>query len=92
MEPITMIVLALLAAAGTAAVGWGAVQNWVESHRVRGGAAKLLRRRLENGQYKVVGGVFDAGGTRIATNEWTGTLEADLAARFGSAAEIVVRY
>jgi hypothetical protein len=75
MEPITLILLALLAGAGTAAVvveilSWRAVDSYIRSRSAASGSAEIIRKRLASGRYEVVVGVFTPLGAKVATQSW----------------------
>jgi hypothetical protein len=96
MDPITLLVLGVLAATGAAAatlVTWAAVRGWINSHRIPGGTARILRTRLATGNYRVVAGVFDQRGLAYTRGQWDSVrLDAELNRRFeNGGGTIVVR-
>jgi hypothetical protein len=73
MEPISLIILLLTAAAGATAVAylnWSTIQNWITRNQVSGGYADVIAKRLVTGQYKVVAGVFGPTRLQIHTTTW----------------------
>jgi hypothetical protein len=74
MEPISLIIWLLTAAAGAATavayLNWSTIQNWITRNRVSGGYADVIARRLVTGQYEVVAGVFGPTRLQIHTATW----------------------
>ncbi len=79
---IPAILTVLLAGALTLSV----VLDWFKGNKTSTSAyGTLIKERLANGNYKVVGGIFNAYGTRTATREWeTSELDDELKAYFRS--------
>jgi hypothetical protein len=98
MEPITLTILAVLAAAagGTAiaVVGWATVRNWVWGHKVPQGTGEIVKKKLANGEYVVVAGVFSRYGAKVATQTWKARqLDSDLEGEFrNGGGKIVVKF
>jgi hypothetical protein len=90
MEPITLILIALLAAGAGAAVivellSWSTIEEYVSSKSIAGGSAKIIKNRLQSGRYHVVVGVFRPSGSEIASQSWQAAqLDTNLETRFGS--------
>lgn len=97
MEPITLIIIALLASAAGAAImveilSWGTVDTFVVSRSVANGSANIIKKRLESGRYQVVVGVFGSTGGEIYTQSWNaGELDVSLVERFGSRDAIQIK-
>jgi hypothetical protein len=74
MEPISLIIALLTAAAGAATavayLKWSTIQNWITRNKVPGGYANVIARRLATGQYKVVAGVFGPTRTQVRSTTW----------------------
>lgn len=90
MEPISMIILALIAslAGGTAVVvaylNWATVSNWITLNSLRNGYANVIATRLATGKYQVVAGVFNSYGTRVQSQTWRAAqLDGTLAGQLG---------
>jgi len=91
VEPITLILLALLAGAGVGAaavivevLSYRAVDRYVSSISVTRGSAQIIRNRLQSGRYEVVVGVFGPAGSKLASQSWdAGQLDSTLEQRFG---------
>lgn len=90
MEPISMIILALIAslAGGTAVVvaylNWAAVSDWITLNSLRNGYANVIATRLATGKYQVVAGVFNSYGTRVQSQTWRAAqLDGTLAGQLG---------
>jgi len=98
MEPITMTILALLAAAagGTviAVVAWSTIRNWVWGHKVPQGTGQIVQKKMANGEYVVVAGVFSRTGAKVATETWRAKqLDSDLQREFrNGGGKIVVKF
>lgn len=98
MEPITLTILAILAAAagGTAiaVVAWSTVRNWVWGHQVPQGTGEIVKKKLTNGEYVVVAGVFSRSGAKVATETWRARqLDSELEGEFRSGGgKIVVKF
>ena len=90
MEPISLIILALMAglAGGTAVVvaylKWATVSNWITMNSLRNGYADVIATRLATGKYQVVAGVFNSYVTRTQSQTWRATqLDDTLAGQLG---------
>jgi hypothetical protein len=90
MEPISLIILSLIAAlaGGTVAVvaylNWATVSNWITLNSLRNGYADVIATRLATGKYKVVAGTFNSYGTRVQSQTWhAGQLDGTLAGQLG---------
>ncbi|VVJ24864.1 Uncharacterised protein [Amycolatopsis camponoti] len=98
MEPITLILLALLAGAGTAAIvvdvlSWRTVDSFIMAQPTTSGSAEIIKNRLASGRYQVVAGVFSPLGTKVATRSWeASTLEPLLQNRFGNRDAIKITF
>jgi hypothetical protein len=96
MDPISLLVIAAISAAVAAAViSWRTVQNWIAGKRVRvgvyGGTARIINERMQNGNYRVVAGVFDSLGTLKAQQVWKGgSLDHELTSRFQQNEGVIV--
>jgi hypothetical protein len=55
----------------TARLTMARIEQWLAAHRVSRGFDAVVRERLKNGNVRVIAGVFDATGTRIAAKRWT---------------------
>ena len=77
---------ALLGALAIAAVvNWATIQSWIQSHRTPSSDyAGLIKQKLANGKYRVVGGIFDKGGNLQKSGSWeTDNIDGELQRRFG---------
>ncbi|MBV9447312.1 MAG: hypothetical protein JO345_15625 [Streptosporangiaceae bacterium] len=88
MEPITLLLIALLFGAGAAIVieilSWSTVDEYVLSKSVANGSARIIRKRLESGRYQVVVGVFRPSGSKIVSQSWDAAqLDTTLQTHFG---------
>ena len=98
MEPITLTILAIMAAAagGTAlaVVAWSTVRNWVWGHKVPLGTGEIVQKKLTSGEYVVVAGVFSKWGTQVAKETWRARqLDSELEAEFRrNGGKIVVKF
>lgn len=98
MEPITLTILAIIAAVagGTvlAVVAWSTVRDWVWGHKVPQGTGEIVKKKLTNGEYVVVAGVFSRTGTRIASQTWKARqLDSELESQFArGGGKIVVTF
>lgn len=94
VEPFTIFAILLGLAAGGAAIAilsWSQVDVFVSSNSVRSGTAKIIKRKLDSGEYAVVAGVFDSRGSRIAEESWkASTIDNQLQSRFGNRDEITI--
>jgi len=74
MEPISLIIWLLTAAAGAATavayLNWSTIRSWIKQNQVSGGHADVIAKRLVTGQYKVVAGVFGPTRMKIHTATW----------------------
>ena len=85
-----MLLLWLVSSVTGAAVvtylGWSTVYDWITRNKVRGGYATVIARRLANGRYEVVAGVFGtaASRTQLSGNSWRARqVDQHLAGRLG---------
>jgi hypothetical protein len=96
MDPITLLILAVAGLAGTSVVvvSWQAIQKWLNANRIPGGTGRIIREKLQNGNYRVVSGVFDTQGTLQTQRSWEAArLDAELDNEFQrSNGTIVVRF
>jgi len=97
MDPVSLLVIAVISAAAVAAtvISWRTIQTWIAGKRVRagayGGAARIISERMQNGNYRVVAGVFDSLGTRTAQQVWRGgSLDAELTSKFQQNGGVIV--
>lgn len=83
---------------GSAAAGvivclkWTQVRRWLQAHRVaHSGTAELLKSMLADGNYQVVGNVFNQAGLKVATKTWTArSLDPELLSQFGTADRVTI--
>ena len=93
--PLPLLVALLIAAvvggaALIAVLGWSQVEEWINSHRVPEGYAEVIGRRLANGHYRVVTGVFTRSGQMRVSNRWEAIeLDAELERRLIRAEEVI---
>jgi hypothetical protein len=75
-----------LAAAALVTLTIAAVRDWFAAQRTpASGCGELVRERLANGNYRVVGGVFDRRGIRTASASWEAqSLDGELQRSFGA--------
>jgi hypothetical protein len=50
-------------------LSWNDVNGWMTTQDAAH-VGELVKSRLDNGNYKIVAGVFNAGGVKIATKDW----------------------
>jgi hypothetical protein len=76
------------------AVAYSAIRRWVASNwRPTTSHAELIKEQLSNGQYRVVGGVFDISGVQTASQAWDADeLDAELRQQFGSRTRIRIHH
>jgi len=77
-----------------ASIAYDIINDWLQQHRtVSSSHAELIREKLDNGDYRVVAGVFDKRGTRTAQQSWEGSsLDDDLQRKFGNRDVIRVEF
>ena len=85
--------LAVLGALWLASLAWDAISSWIEQNRTPSTRyAELIRERLANGRYRVVGGVFTASGKCQARQAWeVDELDDDTRRVFGSRDRVRVK-
>jgi hypothetical protein len=86
MEPISLIIWLLTAAAGAATavayLNWSTIWDWITQNQVPGGYADVIAKRLGTGQYKVVAGVFGPTRLQVHSTTWRAKqLDPNLAGR-----------
>jgi hypothetical protein len=95
MEPISLLLIALFAGAGAAAVAsltWDTVRSFIRTNAVPAGSATVIRKRLASGNYSVVVGVFNGRGTKVASNTWTAAaIDSALLSQFGGKNVLKIR-
>lgn len=76
MEPVSFFLWWLVTTVtGTAVIAylnWSTIRNWITGNQIPGGYATVIARRLANGRYEVVAGVFGpaAPNTQLYANSW----------------------
>jgi hypothetical protein len=94
--PFFLAAALLLALVGTVIVvgllTWSMVQSFIvasRATRVGDATTKLVKQRLDSGQYSVVAGVFTSSGASIASQRWDATsLDVELDNKFGEESAI----
>ena len=83
---------AAIAAAFVVAIVWDDILEWMQGEKVKDSAyGMLIKERLDNGNYRVVGGVFSKSGKVRAEQAWeSDELDDDLEEMFGSKKKIRV--
>ncbi|MGN9913284.1 hypothetical protein ACTMTJ_37675 [Phytohabitans sp. LJ34] len=93
MDPFTLIALGIAALVTAAVVSWAVIENWINSNKVSGGTARIVRERIASGKYRVVAGVFDQSNQLRAHNVWeVDQLDADLDRRLTQGGGEIVVY
>jgi hypothetical protein len=94
MSLILLAVIAIIAGTKVATMTWSAIRNWMSRHRVPQGTGEILRKKLANGEYSVVAGVFSPQRTIVAHKTWTAkALDGELEQNFQKGGgKIVVRF
>lgn len=84
----TLVVLYLIELA------WSTIENWIEAQRSpESQIAELLKERLANGNYRVIGNVLNRRGQSIATQAWeSNSLSDDIQEAFGEYDRIRIAY
>ena len=97
MTGLELLLLKLLFGGGAAAtvfvcLKWKQVRLWIERHRAaHNGTAEVVKRMLADGNYQVIGNVFDPGGVKVSTKTWTArSLDAELQAQFGNSDRVSI--
>lgn len=88
------ILLGLAIFGAAAAITWAALNGWIAAQKTPSAShAVLVKEHLESGNYRVVAGVFNHGGSRTAHRVWEGkTLDGELEEKFGSGDEVRIYY
>lgn len=85
MDPISLI-LTILFFIFVGSLALATINKWINSKKKDNSSyAKLVKQELDNGNYKVVAGIFDRNGNRQSSEGWkTSKIESDLEQVFGS--------
>lgn len=84
---------AVATAVTVAELAWSTISNWLQGNRVQAGdCGTLIRQKLENGNFRVVGGVFGANRSQHNQAVWECTdMDSELKHRFSGKDEITVK-
>lgn len=73
----------LLASVVADLLSWSDVNGWMTTQEAAH-VGELVKSKLGNGNYKIVAGVFNAGGVKIATKDWEAVeLDDEIKSKFG---------
>ena len=76
-------------------VAFNVIKNWINNSKNKypdANTVELIREKLENGNYHVIGGVFE-NGNKLETQEWeVDKDDADIKAEFGQKSKIVYEF
>lgn len=90
MDPFTLICIGLAIAGVAASLSWEAIRSWIAS-RNKAKYAKLVKRKLSNGNVRIITGVFDSGLNKIEEKSWeAASLDDELKAKFGPRNEVFI--
>jgi|GEM_PF-6260365 len=69
---------------------WTAISEWFADNKTVDSAyGQLIKKTLANGNYKVIGGIFNKSGTRTAIQAWeTDELDEKINNKFGKSNQI----
>lgn len=86
------LLLLLAVGAVIASLAWSAIKSWFSDHTLDTSAyGEIIKNKLNNGDYRVVAGVFNRNGNRTAKKTWHAKeLEDDLQYKFGSNNKIII--
>jgi hypothetical protein len=92
MEPITLVVLAVIAIASAAStITWRAINSWITLNKVPEGAATIIKEKLQSGNYKVVSGIFTTEGVLKAQRVWEASrMDEELTGEFEKSGGVIV--
>jgi len=90
--PWWWIASAIVALFVAGAIAYAMIENWLASEWTSTTShAELIKEELDNGQYRVIAGVFDNSGARTASQAWEADeLDAELEEQFGSHRKILI--
>jgi len=79
------LLMALIIGVSLVGLAWSLIEDWLKSNTTPASDhAEFIKERLNNGQYRIIAGVFDRHGGQTAHNTWeTEELCDDLKEKFG---------
>lgn len=82
--------LLLFGAAIIAVACWDDIIEWFKDNKIKSSDyGEMIKQKMDNGNYKVVSGVFSANGTKRTEKVWEAEkLDNELEQRFGSRSKI----
>ncbi|QMW05437.1 hypothetical protein [Spirosoma foliorum] len=91
---IETLIALLFAGAVITLLVWNDIYTWLNGNQVSEAKyAEIIKEKLDNGNYKVVAGVFTKKGATLATKAWeTKELDKDLQSKFGWNDKIKITY
>lgn len=91
MDPFSLL-FAILALAAVTALAYKTITSWIDDNKTDVSSyATLVKERLDNGNYKVVSGIFDDSGELEVGNGWEAEeLDDELEREFNEAETVYI--